>query len=213
MTDLLRLLFFAFIVRPAVLITLGLNIRHRERLPKQGPALIVANHNSHLDTMVLMTLFPLSLLPKVHPVGAADYFFKDKWISWFSSKIIGIIPIERQSRDRHADPLALINQSLANGDIVIFFPEGSRGDPERMVPFKSGVAHLVRQHPELPVIPIFLHGLGKSLPKGEGIFVPFFCDVFVGEPITWTGDKSSMMETLTSRMSNLADEGQFPAWD
>ena len=70
----LRWLFFALVVRPIALIVLGMNVRYRERLPERGPALIVANHNSHLDAVVLMTLWSQSRLRFVRPVAAADYF-------------------------------------------------------------------------------------------------------------------------------------------
>ena len=212
MARLLRWIFFGVIARFVALIVLGLNVRHRERLPAAGPCLLVANHNSHLDTITLMTLLPLRLLPRVHPVAAADYFLRNRLLAWFALKVIGIVPINRTRARPDEDLLAPVKESLERGDILIFFPEGSRGDPEKLTEFKGGVARLVERFPHVPVVPVFMHGLGKALPKGEAILVPFFVDVFVGEPLHYGGDRDAFLRELRARMDALAVEGSFPPW-
>ena len=200
----LRWLFYNIIVRFVVLIVIGLNVRHARLLPKQGPAIIIANHNSHLDTLVLMTLLPNKLLAITHPVAATDYFLKNKLLAWFATKIIGIIPIERNHKNRKSDLLEPCHQALNNSKIIILFPEGTRGEPEQLSEFKSGIAHLAKAHPTVPIIPIFLHGLGKALPKGKKLIVPFFCDVFIGESFTYLGDKELTMQKITDVFTQLA---------
>lgn len=213
----LRAIFFFCVVRPIVLVVLGLNVRHRERLPVKGPAIVVANHNSHLDTMVLMTLFPGRMLKHVRPVAAADYFLRNRWIAWFSTEIIGILPITRKIETYHADPLAGVTEALGRGDILILYPEGSRADePERLQAFKTGIAHIAKKNAGVAIVPVFLHGLGKALPKGEAILVPFFVDVFVGEGLTWEGSggtKEKFMEGLEGAMRALGEECWVPRWE
>jgi len=213
MNRILRYLFYAVIVRFVVLIVLGLNSRHREKLPKKGPAILVANHNSHLDTMVLMTLLPIRLLPIIQPVAAMDYFLRNRLFAWFALKIIGILPIKRKRARGESNPLQPCYDALADQGILIFFPEGTRGEPEKLSEFKGGIAKLAEHCPEVPIIPVLLHGLGKSLPKGEALLVPFFCDVFIGDPIYWTGDKHTLMAQLEQSMQQLASEGQFSVWE
>ena len=212
MIRLLQLLFFVLVVRPLLLVMLGLNVRHRERLLR-APAILAANHNSHFDTLVLMSLLPLSWLPKVRPVAAADYFLRNPIVAWFSLNILGIVPIRRGGRAAGEDPLAGVSQALADGHVVILFPEGTRGLPELRSELKSGIAHLAERHPDVPVVPIFLHGLGKALPKGSVLPVPFFCDVFVGEPVPFEGDHKAFLAELGRRMEQLEAEGHFAPWE
>lgn len=213
MVRLLRFLFFRVMVRFLVLVMLGVNVRHRQRLPQEGPAILVANHNSHLDTLVLMTLLPAKLLPRVRPVAAMDYFLRNRVLAWFALNIIGILPLQRQQTGKDRDPFADINRALEADSILIFFPEGTRGEPEELAGFKKGIAHLAQRHPDIPVTPVFLHGLGKALPKGETLLVPFFCDVFVGEPQVWGGNRQVYMRKFENRMHKLAGEGQFASWE
>ena len=58
-----------------------------------------------------------------------------------------------------------------------------------------------------------MHGLGKALPRGTYLFVPFTCDVFVGESWTYRGDIPQFMDRLEKRMTGLAEQGNFPPWE
>jgi len=212
MNHFLRSLFFLFVVRPVMLIILGMNVRHRERLPKKGPAVIVANHNSHLDALALLTLFSTRELQQVQPVAAEDYFCQKAWLNWFATKIIGIIPLKRSIKSARSDPLAPIDNAIEEGKILILFPEGTRGEPEQLEAFKTGVSHIAKRHPDVDITPVFMHGFGKALPRGEALLVPFFCDVFIGEAFHWTGERGSFMEEMTDRVSALAAEMPAKEW-
>jgi 1-acyl-sn-glycerol-3-phosphate acyltransferase len=203
MNKLLRILFVLLVVKPIIVFWLGLNVRHRERLPKRGPAIIAGNHNSHLDTAVLLSLFPLEEVPNVRPVAAADYFMKPGLMQWFSLNVVGIIPVARGGVADGIDPLEECYRALERGEILLIFPEGSRGEPEQMTELKSGISYLANRFPTVPVIPVFMRGLGKSMGKGTFIPIPFFVDVFVGRPFSWTGEKTGFMDRLREAFAHL----------
>lgn len=199
----LKILFFAVVVRPLVLIGLGLNVLNRRSLPAEGPAVIAANHNSHLDTLVLMSLFPLRKLHRVRPVAAADYFLASRFRAWFSLKIIGIIPLDRSGGtdlDKLFEPL---RHALDSNEILILFPEGSRGKPEEMGRVRKGICHLLKGREQTPVTPVVMHGLGRALPRGEALFVPFNCDVVIGEPLLMDCKSSQFTRQLSEAYSEL----------
>jgi 1-acyl-sn-glycerol-3-phosphate acyltransferase len=213
LVSILRWLFFALIVRPFISIILGLNVRGRERLPRSGPAILAANHNSHLDTMVLMTVMPHRLLHKVRPVAAMDYFMSNPLLAWFSTHIIGILPIARKRARSDEDPLAGCCAALERGEVVIFFPEGSRGKPEQMAEFRGGIAKLSSRYPDVPVVPVFMHGLGKALPRGEALLVPFFVDVFVGEALHGRDHPDDFLACLRATIEDLGKQERIAEWD
>jgi 1-acyl-sn-glycerol-3-phosphate acyltransferase len=212
-TAILQIVFFALVVRPVLAIVLGANVRHRELLPTKGPAIIVANHNSHLDTLTIMAMYPLRQLALLRPVAAMDYFFRTRSLAWFATRIIGIVPIARTGREKGRNPLEGCLEALDRGDILILFPEGSRGEPEKLSQFKKGVAHLVKDRPQTPVHPLFIHGLGKALPKDSFLLVPFNCDVVAGQALTWNGGTDAFMASLQARMTELSATLHMAPWE
>jgi len=204
----IKILFFALFVKPIVFVILGLNIRGREKLPLKGPAILAGNHNSHLDTLVLMSLYPLSEIHKIRPVAAADYFLKNRYLAWFSQTCIGIIPLDRSGGTSKDKLFSSCYKALDEGDILIIFPEGSRGDPEKIGKIKKGLYYLVQDFQEsskttVHVSPVLMHGLGGALPRGEALFVPFNCDVIIGEPLELSQTSTQYVQQISERFEYL----------
>jgi len=213
MNRVLRFLFWILIGRPLVLVVLGLNVRNPKGLPKSGPAIVVANHNSHLDTFVLISMFRLSQLNRLRPVAAADYFLKNPVLAWFTLNIINMIPLDRKRvGKRGADPLEDCAKALGASEILLVYPEGTRGETEALAKFKGGVARLKEQFPDVPVIPIYMQGLGRVMPKGEIALVPVVVDVFIGEPVAWTGNRQAFTQALQESVTALAAAAPSRTW-
>lgn len=207
----LRLLFLTLLARPFVRVFTGMDVIGRERLPLDGPAIVCANHNSHMDAFMLLTLFPNRLLQKVRPVAAADYFLANPAISWVSLNLIGISPISRKVA-RGEDVLAPARQAIERGEIILVFPEGTRSKDGELGPLKAGVARLAEAFPDIPVVPVWIEGAGRVLPKGARTPVPMNCTALVGESLTWTGDRQAFMALLRERLDALAAEAPPQRW-
>lgn len=206
MNRILKILFVALFVRPIVLIILGLNIRGREKIPLTGPAIIAANHNSHLDTMVLFSLYPLLKVHRLRPIAAADYFLSNRFLAWFSMNVIGIIPISRSGTNTKKTMFSTCHEALDDGDILILFPEGTRGEPEQTSKLKKGIYHLVKDRTDTQITPVVTHGLGRALPRGEALFVPFNCDVVIGDKLPFTSSSNELLSLLSENYSNLLQD-------
>jgi len=203
MNRIIKILFFAFIVKPLVLIVLGINLKGREKLPLKGPAIIAANHNSHLDALVLMSLYPLASIHKVRPVAAADYFLSNRLLAWVSIHCLDIVPFNRSG---HVDKEQLFSgcyQALDNDDILILFPEGSRGAPEKISKIKKGLFYLTRERIDIKITPVIIYGLGRALPRGEALFVPFNCDVIIGDPLPEAESSTVFIKNISQSFAEL----------
>jgi 1-acyl-sn-glycerol-3-phosphate acyltransferase len=179
--------FYAFqlgFVRPVLKWYWGAQYRRRGSVPK-GPCIVVANHNSHLDAPLLMTMFPISRLASIHPVAAADYFGKTAWRRTIVMVGMNAMGIERTAA-AGKDVLQPTIDALEAGQTLIFFPEGSRGTPGVIGPFKPGIGKMVKSVPGVLVLPVFLSGAERSLPRGESVPLPLGLDVMIGKPRTYS---------------------------
>jgi 1-acyl-sn-glycerol-3-phosphate acyltransferase len=205
LNNILKYFFFLLCVKPFVYIVLGISVKNPQNLPGKGPAILIANHNSHIDTLVLMCLFSTSQLLKVHPVAAADYFFNTRFKSFIFRTLIGAIPVKRvRTNNATEDVFAEAKQNLKNEHILIIYPEGTRSLDGEIREFKTGAAHLAKANPDVPVIPIFINGPDKIMPKYDFLPVPFICDVYIGTPMhLGTDTKQEFTEKIFQEVLRL----------
>ncbi len=191
------------VLRPLMRRLTGIQVDHPERLPQQGPAIVVANHNSHIDTALLLAAFPSEVVEIVRPAAAADYWFRNRLVAWFSSQVLGAVPVDRGNRA--GDPLAAASAALASGHIVMMFPEGTRGEPGRLGRFRCGVAKLATLHPDAVVVPVWLRGCDQVLPRHRRLPRRYECTVRVGEQVPLVGaDPRVGAHELRRRVEALA---------
>lgn len=179
-------IFFKFFVKPLILLVTGISIKGKENIPKNEPYIIIANHNSHLDILAIMSTYKSNEVIDVNPVAASDYFFKDKYLKWISLNLIGIIPINRKiKREGTAHPLDEVYKKIEEKKTLIIFPEGSRGQPEELQKFKNGIGHIAKKYPNLKILPVILENAGKALPKNEALFVPLIIKLELKKAFTF----------------------------
>src|SRR5438552_3296708 len=92
-----QMVVFALAVKPFMALFIGLRVRGREHLAASAPFILIANHSSHLDTISLLSLFPLGRLRRIRPVAAADYFERNSVVSLVTRTRFNILPIARNN--------------------------------------------------------------------------------------------------------------------
>ena len=89
--------------------------------------------------MALLSSIPWGQLPKTHPVAAGDYFGNSPIKAFFTRLLTNAILITRSKEESRENPIEQISKEIENGKSLILFPEGSRGEPEKMQEFKKGL--------------------------------------------------------------------------
>ena len=127
----------------------------KENIPKEGAAVIIANHISYMDGMVLHAASPR---PVRFVIDAAIYNVPS--VKYWMERA-GAIPI-RPNRKAVKQALEQVSEALKQGDIVCIFPEGSLTYTGKMARFRMGIELIIKNDP-VPVIPVAIKGLWGSI--------------------------------------------------
>jgi 1-acyl-sn-glycerol-3-phosphate acyltransferase len=171
-----------------------LEVRGRERIPRRGAFLIIANHLNWLDSFAILASFPAE--PRVHFLGDASTLRKRR-IQWLIVRAVGgYIPVDRS---KHGDPRLYrhVDRCLQRGGAVALFPEGNYGPGEgQLLPFHSGFAHFAIDN-QVPVVPVGLTGT-------QDLWWRKPVQVSIGEPIDPAGHTVESLKALArERLSAL----------
>jgi 1-acyl-sn-glycerol-3-phosphate acyltransferase len=158
------------------------HVEGADGIPTEGSFIIAANHNSHADTAVIFTALPRHARKRFVAAAAQDYFFQGGPWQFFSRVLFNAIPIARDRRGGQ-DPLRHASRALREGYALLLFPEGTRSKDGSIGPFRGGIGRLIADFPGTPVIPTFLSGTTRVMPKGKVVPRPFKVTVRFGAPM------------------------------
>ena len=150
--------------------------------PKAEQRIYFANHQSHADLILIWAALPSELRSITRPIAAKDYWTQTPFKQWITTAVFNAIYVDR-AKTGDQDPLEPLIDALQNGDSVILFPEGTRGNQEEPQPFKSGLYNLAQKFPQVVLVPAWINNVQRVMPKGEVVPVPILCSVTFGAPI------------------------------
>lgn len=149
--------------------------------PKAEQRIYFANHQSHFDWVLIWASLPRDLRAQTRPIAARDYWTASPLKHWITREIFNAVYVSRVRKDDE-DPLEPLAEALRNGDSLVIFPEGTRGNKGEPQAFKAGLYHLAEQFPDVQLIPTWIDNVHRVMPKGEVVPVPILCSVTFGAP-------------------------------
>lgn len=197
----LRRILLPAIFLPFTKIFAHMKVTGRENLEGiDGPAIYVANHQSHLDTPVVLAALSRRLRYQVAPAMWKEYFdahffpeqhsFRERWTSTILYRLVTTLfnafPIPQvELGTRQA--LRYMGELVEEGWSVLIFPEGERTQTGEIGKFFPGVG-IIAARMHLPVVPIRLEGLDRVLPRHARWPKPGPVEVRIGSPFVPAGE-------------------------
>jgi len=151
--------------------------------PQALQRIYFANHQSHLDWVLIWAALPGELRARTRPIAAKDYWTASPFKHWITREVFNAVYVNRQRTDDQ-DPLEPLQTALGNGDSLVIFPEGTRSNKGEPQAFKSGLYHLAEQFPGVQLVPTWIANVQRVMPKGEVVPVPILCTVTFGAPLS-----------------------------
>jgi 1-acyl-sn-glycerol-3-phosphate acyltransferase len=159
----------------ATAMTLGFSLRTEgyQHIPPQGPVLLIANHQSYIDPILV------GLAVRRHPVFLArQSLFRHRPLAWLM-RSLHAVPVNQEGFAREG--LKKVFEQLRAGRAVAIFPEGERTADGRMSPLRPGI-HLLIKRMEMPIVPIGISGAYDAWPcwRAYPIPAPLFLPAGIG---------------------------------
>lgn len=172
-------------VRGYMAVAHRLAFRDRHHAPAAPPFVLVSNHASHLDTLVLAAALRWRLWSSAFPIAAGDTFFETPVLATFATGLLNALPMWRRNCGSHA--MRELRERLTGEPCgYILFPEGTRSRDGAMAPFRSGIGMIVAATP-VPVVPAHIEGSHLALPPGRRMPAPRSIRVRFGPPLQFAG--------------------------
>ena len=198
--------------RPVLRVAMSPRVIGLEHLdPVDGPMILAANHASHLDTALLLSILPSWLRHRTIVAAAADYFFDRRWKAAMWSFGLGAIPMERSKVNRRSADLAA--ELVNDGWSLIIFPEGGRTPDGWGREFKGGASYLAKRC-GVPVIPVHIRGTRAVLAKSSSRFRPGSTEIRLGDALRPEEgeDARKFAARIERAVAALADEAESDWW-
>jgi 1-acyl-sn-glycerol-3-phosphate acyltransferase len=191
----------------SVLAVAGISVRvlHAERAERDRSVVVVANHESFCDILVLLATLPMQVR-----FLAKRSVFRVPVLGW-SIAAAGFVPVDREDRSRGAATVEAALRRLEGGRSLVIFPEETRTSTGNLLPFKRGAAHLALKS-GLPLLPMGLAGTFRILPRGSWEISPGPVVVSVGNPIDVAGwslrERDAVTQAARDEIATLREEAR-----
>ncbi len=152
-----RNLYWTYYITPVVRRMSSLTVNGLDNLGGSAPFIFVANHNSHLDTPLLLSALPSAIRRRTIVAAAMDNFFMQRRKAFRTVLVFNAIPIDRHRINRRSSQLAL--DLVEDQWNLLLYPEGGRSPDGNLHEFKGGAAYLA-QRSRASVIPTYIHDAG-----------------------------------------------------